>query len=146
MWAILKGRRRKYSTGIAAAGKLDFCVLMNSSVAHKNVFASAQKYAAIFGHHDLALELNCQRRERESERDRQSESVVAGRRRRGLCAWPKVQTALQQLETMHLIDFKRFKQTNSEKQTNQERARWLKLREMRVLSAECSSRFKKQTY
>lgn len=28
--------------------QLEFCVLMNSSVAHKNVFASAQKYAAVF--------------------------------------------------------------------------------------------------
>lgn len=92
-------------------------MLMNSSVAHKNVFASAQKYAAVF-------------------RVRPEGVAMTGRGGR-LCEvvegiTVKVQSAaLEQLETMHLIDFERFKQTREQ---------------LATCSRVCSSRFKKQTH
>lgn len=98
--------------------QLEFCVLMNSSVAHKNVFASAQKYAAVF-------------------RVRPEGVAMTGRGGGWLCEvvgaiTVKVQSAaLEQLETMHLIDFERFKQTREQ---------------LATCSRVCSSRFKKQTH
>lgn len=107
--------RGKRELGGGGLWQLEFCVLMNSSVAHKNVFASAQKYAAVFRVRPEGVAMA-----------KGGRLWVVG----GITV--KVQSAaLEQLETMHLIDFERFKQTREQ---------------LATCSRVCSSRFKKQTH